>query len=152
VNSSTHYLYRDLILEHFKNPQNKGKILEPDISAEGVNPLCGDEISLTIKLNNEKIEGVGIETKGCAISIASASMMGEAIKGKTLEDAMALTEKFKENMLDSKEPVWDGDLEEMECLEGVKRYPVRIKCALLGWNTLIEGIKDKKEIFEGCFH
>lgn len=135
-------LYREIILDHFKSPRNKGKIENPDISVQGANPLCGDEMELSLKFQDGKIASLGVITKGCSISVASASMMGEAVKGKTLEEAKQLAEQFKHNMLEKGDAHWEDDLEEMECLEGVKNYPVRIKCALLSWNTLLQGFKD----------
>ncbi len=140
-------LYREIILDHFKSPRNKQKIADADVSVQGANPLCGDEMELSLKFHDGKISSVGVITKGCSISVASASMMGEAVKGKTPEEAKQLAEKFKCNMLDKEPPAWDDDLEEMECLEGVKNYPVRIKCALLSWNTLLQGFKDSGNVY-----
>lgn len=140
-------LYREIILDHFKSPRNKITLAEADIRAQGANPLCGDEMELSLKLDDGKISGVGIITKGCSISVAAASMMGEAIKGKTPEEARILVDKFKRNMLEKGEAHWDDELEEMECLEGVKKYPVRVKCALLSWNTLLQGFKDEDGVY-----
>ncbi len=140
-------LYREIILDHFKSPRNKTTLADADIRAQGANPLCGDEMELSLKIDDGKISEVGVVTKGCSISVAAASMMGEVIKGKTPEEAKQLVAQFKRNMLEKGDAVWDGELEDMECLEGVKNYPVRVKCALLSWNTLLQGFKDESAAY-----
>ena len=139
--SLTDDLYREIILEHFKNPRNHGRLEHPDILAQGANPFCGDELELTISLEGDRISQVQAECKGCSISQASASIMTEAIKGRTLAEAADLAKRFKRLMRE--DTPWDlpAELEDLESLEGVKKYPVRIKCAILGWNTLLDGIE-----------
>ncbi len=134
-------LYREILLEHFKNPRNKGLLDPADISAHGTNPLCGDEINLTLRVKDGRIVEVGFEGHGCSISQASASIMTEIIKGKTPQEALALVQLFKEFMRGERtlEGEEYGDL---EALQGVRKYPVRIKCALLAWTTLEEGINE----------
>jgi nitrogen fixation NifU-like protein len=140
-------LYREVILEHFKVPQNKGQIEKPTVKAEGMNPLCGDQISITAILDGDKIKDLKFDGHGCAISQSSASMMTAALKGKTLKDASGLAALFKKMFgIEDKEAVLPKDPEalgDLEALEGVKKYPVRIKCALLSWNTLLEALKSK---------
>ncbi len=138
--SLTDDLYREIILEHFKNPRNPGRLEKPDMTAQGANPFCGDELELTVSLKSETIQDIRAECKGCSISQASASMMTEAIKGKTLIAAEELAKKFKRVMLENSPMELPPELEDLESLEGVKKYPVRIKCAILGWNTLLDGI------------
>ncbi len=140
--SLTDDLYREIILEHFKNPRNHGRLEKADLTAQGANPFCGDELELTLALEGEMIQDLRAECRGCSISQASASMMTEAIKGKTLSQAEELARQFKGIMLENG-AISDlpPDMEDLQSLEGVKKYPVRIKCAILGWNTLLGGIE-----------
>ncbi len=132
-------LYRDILLGHFKNPRNKGLLDPADITAHGTNPLCGDEINLTLRVADGRIVEVGFDGHGCSISQASASIMTEIIKGKTLHEALALVEFVKQFMRGEK-TLEGEDLGDLEALQGVRKYPVRIKCALLAWTTLEEGL------------
>ena len=147
--SLTDDLYRDIILEHFRNPRNQGKIGQPTFISHGANPFCGDELELTAALDREIIGDIRVEPKGCSISQASASMMTEAVKGKTVEQAEELARRFKAAMLEGISLETAPEMEDLQALEGVKKYPVRIKCAILSWNTLLEGLsahrKGKKE-------
>jgi nitrogen fixation protein NifU and related proteins len=133
-------LYKELILEHYRAPRNKGKLEPADIDLHRDNPLCGDEIHLYAQIGDDRVSAISFEGKGCSISQASVSMMTEKLKGAKLEDAEAVAENFKQMMLgeDPSEPERLGDL---MALEGVQKYPVRIKCALLGWNTFLDGLK-----------
>jgi nitrogen fixation NifU-like protein len=135
-------LYRDVILDHFKNPRNHGRLPDADIDVEGVNPLCGDQIQLTVKMAGDRVADIHVDGKGCSISQSSASMMTEALKGKSLGRCEELVKDFKRMMLEKgAAEELPEDLEELAALEGVKKYPVRIKCAVLSWNTLLEGLK-----------
>jgi nitrogen fixation NifU-like protein len=141
-------LYREVILDHYRNPRNKGHLEDPEATAEGVNPLCGDEISIELKFDGDQVAEVAVIGQGCSISQSSASMMTEAIKGKNREEIEALVAKFRQMMsLDSgdDDPGFDPErpgsvLGDIEALQGVRQYPVRIKCASLGWNTLLEAL------------
>ena len=133
-------LYRDVILDHYRSPRNKGQLSDPTIVSEGVNPLCGDEINLQIHLAGDKVEDIKFHGRGCSISQSSSSMMTELLKGKSLEQATSLAAAFK-GMMQGKEPEALEELGDLEALQGVRKYPVRIKCALLAWTTLEEGIK-----------
>ena len=134
-------LYRETILDHYHNPRNRGIIKDPGVKIEGVNPLCGDELTLYLNVKDGAIEDLKIEAKGCSISMASGSMMSEAVQGQPVEKAEAVIEMFKQMMLDKTKNVeLPDDLEELGALQGVKKYPVRIKCALLPWNTLLQGL------------
>jgi len=134
-------LYKEVILDHYRAPRNKGQLDPHDVALERNNPLCGDELELFLKFDGEKIEGIAFDGKGCSISLASASMMTEKVQGLTVKDAGALAESIKRMMAGEEEgdPEAIGDL---VSLKGVVKYPVRIKCALLGWNTLLEAIEE----------
>ncbi len=140
-------LYREVILDHYRNPRNKGHIESPDATAHGVNPLCGDEVTIDLTFNGDTVTEVAVESQGCSISQSSASMMTEAIKGKTRGEIENLTNKFRSMMsieedvdlgLDPERP--GSVLGDMEALQGVRQYPVRIKCANLGWTVLADAL------------
>jgi nitrogen fixation NifU-like protein len=140
-------LYREVILDHFRTPKNKGKIESANAQADGVNPLCGDQLSITGKVNGNKVEDVRFEGHGCAISQSAASMLTELMKGKTLDEIKLLAQTYKnmfgvhEKSETPQKQFTTDDLGDLISLEGVKKYPVRIKCALLSVNTLIESLK-----------
>lgn len=143
-------LYREVILDHYRNPRNRGHLPEPDANAQGVNPLCGDEINIDLTFEGDIVSGVAIEGQGCSISQSSASMMSEAIKGKSRTEIADLVSKFRRMMSidESEDAGLDPDrpgavLGDIEALQGVRKYPVRIKCASLGWNTLMEALGDE---------
>ncbi|AOP35122.1 SUF system FeS assembly protein [Leptospira tipperaryensis] len=129
-------LYKEVILEHYQNPRFRGKLEPADLYEHGVNPLCGDELELTINLEGEKISEVRVNGKGCSISQASGSMMAEAIRGKTVSEAESILKRFKNMVLENEDPKFEEELEDLESMESVKKIPARIKCAVLPWNTL----------------
>ena len=130
-------LYRETILAHYDHPRHRGKIEDPTATIEGVNPLCGDELTLYLRVKDGTVEDVKIEAKGCSISMASGSMMAEAVQGQPITQAEHVVGLFKQMMLDkNKEVDLPEELEELEALQGVKKYPVRIKCATLPWHAL----------------
>ncbi len=134
-------LYRETILDHYHHPRNRGTIETPTVKMEGINPLCGDELTLYLQVDDGKITDLKLEAKGCSINMASGSMMTEAVLGQPVEKAMKVIGLFKQMMLSKNEEVeLPDELEELASLKGVKKYPVRIKCALLPWNTLLQGI------------
>jgi len=142
-------LYREVILDHYRNPRNHDPIDAPDATAEGVNPLCGDEISLRLRFDGDTIADVSVTGQGCSISQSSASMMSEAIKGHTRGEIEEVTRRFRSMMDlestsdDGLDPAHPGSvLGDLESLQGVKAYPVRIKCANLPWTTLAEALGD----------
>ena len=139
-------LYRETILDHYHHPRNRGVIDDATAVVEGINPLCGDELTLYLVVDNDKIKDVKLNAKGCSINTASGSMMSEAIIGKSLNEANKIIDSFKEMMLEKrKEEVHLPEgMEDLEALQGVKKYPVRIKCVLLPWNSLMQAIKDIK--------
>ena len=138
-------LYKEVILDHYRSPRNKGELpTPPAIMEEGFNPLCGDDVKVYVILEDKVIKEIRIGGQGCSISQASASMMTESVLGKTLDEAKEVFERFKkmmsvhENDLNSAESSLDetpSSLGDLEALKGVVKYPVRIKCATLGWNT-----------------
>lgn len=138
---SLNELYKEVILDHYRAPRNKGRLDPYDVALERNNPLCGDEIELFLKFDGENLEGIAFDGKGCSISQASASMMTEKVKGLSAKDAAALAASIKSMMAGESE----GDqatIGDLVSLKGVVKYPVRIKCALLGWNTLVEALEE----------
>lgn len=140
-------LYREVILDHYRNPRNQGHLDSPGASAQGVNPLCGDDIGVELTITDGLVSDVAIDGQGCSISQSSASMMSEAIKGRTREEIDDLVRRFRAMMSidEDSDPGLDPDrpgavLGDIEALQGVRQYPVRIKCASLAWNTLMEAL------------
>jgi nitrogen fixation NifU-like protein len=131
-------LYRELILDHYRRPHNRGK-LEGATHAEGYNPLCGDEIELDLAVDGETIEDIAFMGRGCSISQASASMMTDAVKGRRIEDAERIAAEFRSMMTDGADPV--PELGDLEAFQGVARFPVRVKCATLAWRVLQDALK-----------
>jgi len=147
-------LYREIILDHYRSPRNRGELpVPPATRVEGFNPLCGDEIVLYVEVRDGVVEDLKIAGQGCSISQSSASMMSSAVKGKTLDEVRELTRAFK-GMMSIHEQSLDGDdttpievdpdvkLGDLEALRGVVKFPVRIKCATLSWNTLTQAIDE----------
>ncbi|MEO7803791.1 MAG: Fe-S cluster assembly sulfur transfer protein SufU [Actinomycetota bacterium] len=133
-------LYKEVILDHYRAPRNRGRNDEADVHLHRDNPLCGDEIDLFIDVEDGKVKKVSFEGKGCSISQASISMMTDKLKGLELLEAEKLAGVFK--LMMQGEPPEDIDaLGDLAALQGVQKYPVRIKCALLGWDTFLEGAK-----------
>lgn len=137
-------LYKEVILDHYRAPRNRGRLEGAEVHLHRDNPLCGDEIDLYLSIEDGRVNGVGFEGKGCSISQASISMMSEKLKGMSVQDAEALANTFKQ-MMQGEEPQDVDSLGDLIALQGVQKYPVRIKCALLGWNTLLEGVKIHRE-------
>ena len=137
-------LYREIILDHYKNPRNRGELPEPAISVEGHNPLCGDEITLYLDVADGVIRDVKVSGQGCSISQSSASMMTQAVIGRPIDEVRAVIRRFKSMMditEDGSEPTdTEISLGDLEALQGVVKFPVRIKCATLSWNTLIQAL------------
>ena len=143
-------LYQEIILDHGKNPRNFGKCKNFTNDAKGHNPLCGDNVHIFLKLDeNKKIEDISFEGSGCAISMASASIMTELLSGKNENQTKEIVSDFLE-MIKKKDILETKNLNENEktklmCLSGVKKYPMRVKCATLAWHTLTSAINGKKE-------
>src|SRR6267154_1888887 len=133
-------LYRDVILDHNRRPRNFG-VLEPaDARVEGFNPLCGDRLTVQLKMAGDEIADIRFEGQGCAISTASASLMTEAVKGKTRAEALRLFERVHELLTDDAAPPAD-ELGKLAALSGVREYPARVKCASLCWHTLASALR-----------
>ena len=143
-------LYQDIILEHGKSPRNFGKCKKYTHEAKGYNPLCGDKVQVYLKMNNKKeVENLTFEGSGCAISMASTSIMTELVKGKSFDTTRKIVLDFF-NMVKNTQEIKSKDLNEDEkttimSLSGVKQYPMRVKCATLAWHTLESAIEGKKE-------
>ena len=138
---ATDDLSREIILDHYQNPRNHGRLEHPTLANRGHNPLCGDEIELSVAIDEPDglIRDIAFTGRGCSISQASASMMTEAIKGKSLDDAESAVQNFTQRMANRAAPPAELD-EELDALQGVKKYPARVKCALLPWTTLRETV------------
>ena len=147
-------LYREVILDHYRNPRNRGTLNHPDAHAEGNNPLCGDELTIDLRFDGDRVVEVAIQGQGCSISQSSASMMSQAIKGKTTEEIQDLIASFKTMMDIETAPAqigFDPDrpgavLGDLEALQGVRKFPVRIKCANLAWTTLEEALREYAQV------
>ena len=155
-------LYREIILDHYRSPRNRGELPEPPAHrVEGFNPLCGDEVVVYVQVEDGKLADIRIAGQGCSISQSSASLMSAAVKGKPLDDVRGLISTFKAMMSihearlgdgdgsaeadgpgDAEEPIDLDKLGELAALQGVVKFPVRIKCATLGWNTLAQGLEE----------
>jgi len=140
-------LYREVILDHYRNPRNKEPLDHVDASAEGNNPLCGDEVTISVSLDGDTVTAISVVGQGCSISQASASMMSQAIVGKTEKEIAEMTDTFKKMMgvIETDDTVVDDErpgatLGDLEALQGVRKFPVRIKCADLAWTTLEEAL------------
>ncbi len=127
-------LYQEIILDHYRRPRNKGKVSPADLQARDNNPLCGDEIEITARICDGKIAEIKFDGHGCSISQASASIMTQKLTGKTTAEAQQFIERFL-RMMRGAEPFGGKELGELKALEGVLKFPVRVKCATLAWHT-----------------
>ena len=134
-------LYQELIIDHSKRPRNFQRLPEPKQTAQGYNPLCGDKITLDVKLENGHIGEIGFQGSGCAISTASASLMTESVKGKTLQEADMLFEKF--HSLITRETADPSGMGKLAVFSGVREFPARAKCATLAWHTLRAALQER---------
>ena len=133
-------LYQEVIVDHNRSPRNFGKLEDADKTLEGYNPLCGDKLTLYLKTDGEIINDIAFDGSGCAISVASASLMTDAMKGKSLKEAETLFNEFH-NLITTDEDVDTEKLGKLAALAGVKDYPARVKCASLCWHTLHSAIQ-----------
>ena len=138
-------LYQQLILEHYRKPRNRGELPGATVAVHMRNPSCGDEIRLQLRVREGRIADVKFQGEGCSISQASASMMTDLVVGKGLEEALALSQRFTAMMHGDEEAARDRSLRDLRALAGVARFPVRVKCALLGFDALQEAVKETRE-------
>ena len=136
-------LYRSVIMDHYKNPRNKGALEENSVTIDMNNPTCGDRIHLTLNLNDGIVEEAKFDGEGCSISMSSASMMTQIVKGKKLEEALELAGIFSKMMLGEDFDDEKYDLGDVEALQGVAKFPARIKCATLAWKAMEKGVKNE---------
>ncbi|MFT5132062.1 MAG: nitrogen fixation NifU-like protein [Gammaproteobacteria bacterium] len=129
-------LYQEVIVDHNRSPRNFGKLENPDRTLEGFNPLCGDRLTLYLKLMDNKIDDISFDGSGCAISVASASLMTDVMKGKTADEAEEIFNNFHELVTTDGSEVDEEKLGKLAALAGVREYPTRVKCATLCWHTL----------------
>lgn len=138
-----HELYQELILDHNRRPRNQRRPDGADHHAEGFNPLCGDRVTVYLSIDGDVVRDIGFEGTGCAISTASASIMTESIKGKTLEEVSLLFKTFQDLVTGRSEPdMGTPGLERLSAFAGVRRFPIRVKCATLAWHTLKAAIEN----------
>src|SRR5207248_7704326 len=136
---ATDDLSREIILDHYQNPRNHGRLPSPTLANRGHNPLCGDEVELSLNIDADEIRDIAFSGRGCSISQASASMMTEIVKGQKLDEAEQEVQRFTQQMATREPPPAEFD-SELDALQGVKKYPARVKCALLPWTTLREAV------------
>ena len=137
-------LYRSVIMDHYKTPRNKGAIENDSINIEMNNPTCGDRIHLTLQVEDGIVKDAKFDGEGCSISMASASMMTQAVKGKDVETALGLSKTFSDMML-GKDYDDSLDLGDIEALQGVSQFPARIKCATLAWKAMEKGVHEQEK-------
>ena len=138
-------LYRELILDHYKQPRNNVTLPAANCAADGSNPLCGDQIQITLTLTDEKVEQIGFTGSGCAISQASASMMTEFVQGRSVIDALDGIAAFQ-TMMTTSAPTNAVGFDDIDALIGVSKFPARVKCASLGWKTLEQALSTNNGI------
>ena|SRR5699024_8615972 len=137
-------LYRQVIMDHYKHPRNRGTFEDESLTVEMNNPTCGDRIFLQFKLDGNTVEDVRFNGEGCSISLASASMMTEAIKGHSVSEALEMSELFSKMMLGQDVDAEDFGVDDIEALQGVSNFPARIKCATLAWKAMEKVTKEEK--------
>lgn len=138
-------LYQEIILDHSKNPKNFGVLDRYTCTAEGNNPMCGDQLTVYVNVKDNIVSDVSYRARGCAISVASASIMSQMIKGKTLEEVNILFDKFHRLCM-GEDIEEDEDTETLQALSGVSKFPTRVKCATMSWHAVKEAIHDEKQI------
>ena len=134
-------LYQEMILDHYRRPRNKGAIANPDETIVMKNPLCGDEITVQLRYDGDSVADIAFSGRGCSISQASASMMTQLVKGKNLEEIESLRGRFRDMVMGTEDAADDKSLGSLRALSGVSKFPARVKCALLAWDALTEGVR-----------
>lgn len=138
-------LYRQVIMDHYKNPRNRGSIEGNPMTVDMNNPTCGDRIQLQLLIEDGHVKEAKFDGEGCSISLSSASMMTQAIKGKPVDEALKMSELFSELMQGNDVDEGDIDLGDIEALQGVSKFPARIKCATLAWKAMEKGVDEEKQ-------
>jgi nitrogen fixation protein NifU and related proteins len=138
-------LYRQVIMDHYKNPRNRGTLADESVTIDMNNPTCGDRIELHLQVENGTVKDAKFEGEGCSISMSSASMMTQAVKGKNVEDALEMSSIFSKMMLGEDVEDVDFDLGDIEALQGVSKFPARIKCATLAWKAMEKAVSADEE-------
>lgn len=138
-------LFREILLDHYRHPRHREPVSSPNAEAHGHNPLCGDEVDVSLRVSDDEVAAVGFDGQGCSISMASASMMAEGIDGKPIDDVRDLISRFRQMLVEGKDPADLGDLGDLEALAGVRRYVARVKCAMLPWTALEAGLAQLEE-------
>jgi nitrogen fixation NifU-like protein len=133
-------MYREIILDHYRAPRGKKPLERSDFASDGMNPSCGDEISLEVEMDKGVLKNVHVNCRGCAISVASGSMLAETVKGKSFEEVEKLAATVRK-MLKGEPAEIPEEFGDLDALKGVRQFPVRVKCALLAWVTLVEGLR-----------
>lgn len=141
-NQNLDQLYRSVIMDHYKKPRNKGSLDENSVTIDMNNPTCGDRIHLTLKVEDGVVQAAKFDGEGCSISMSSASMMTELVKGKKVEEALELADIFSKMMIGEDYDDEKYDLGDVEALQGVAKFPARIKCATLAWKAMEKGVKE----------
>ena len=139
-------LYKEIILDHYKAKKYRRRMDDADISLEGANPSCGDDIELFVRLNGEIIEEVTYDGAGCSICLASANMLCTALTGRTLAEARALFDQVRSMLTDADVPEFPEYAADLEAMQGVKAFPVRVKCAMLAWSTLKQVVDEHSHV------
>lgn len=137
-------LYREVVLDHYRSPRGREPLPAPDVQHGGFNPVCGDEVHVALEVDDGRVRNVQVRSRGCAISVASGSMLAELLPGRSYGECERITDAFRA-MLQGAEPPGDLDLGDLEALRGVSRFPVRVKCAMLPWMTLREALRAYRE-------
>ncbi|WP_163536553.1 Fe-S cluster assembly sulfur transfer protein SufU [Gracilibacillus sp. YIM 98692] len=138
-------LYRQVIMDHYKNPRNRGSLEDESVTIDMNNPTCGDRIELHLQIKDGIVEDAKFEGEGCSISMSSASMMTQAIKGQQVDDAMNMSSIFSKMMLGEDVEDIDLDLGDIEALQGVSKFPARIKCATLAWKAMEKAVANEEQ-------
>lgn len=141
-NQNLDQLYRSVIMDHYKKPRNKGSLDENSVTIDMNNPTCGDRIHLTLQVEDGVVQAAKFDGEGCSISMSSASMMTELVKGKKVEEALELADIFSKMMMGEDYDDEKYDLGDVEALQGVAKFPARIKCATLAWKAMEKGVKE----------
>jgi nitrogen fixation protein NifU and related proteins len=134
-------LYQEMILDHYRRPRNKGELAEADETVVMKNPLCGDEITVQLKYDGDSVSDIGFSGRGCSISQASASMMTQLVKGRNIEEIESLRGRFRDMVMGTENAADDQSLGSLRAFGGVSKFPARVKCALLAWDALTEGVR-----------